>query len=72
MSSKRTRKGFKENVIFYLGWEKRREKKSHRLCNLGNIPLVFGGIKLMEEEEKQLPEMPKTAFVKLSNKPFFL
>lgn len=35
-----------------LGKEER--GKCNQLCNLGNIPLVFGGIKIMEEEEEQL------------------
>lgn len=45
--------------------------KCNRLCNLGNILLVFGGIKIMEEEEEQLIAVPKTALSNSGEKAFY-
>lgn len=50
---------------------KEEREKCNGLCHLESVALVFGGIKI-EEEKEQLIEAPKTAFVKLQNKPFII
>lgn len=74
MEFERIRRGCSEEVMFHLalnaGLGKEEGEKGKRLCILGNIPLVSGGVKLMGEKEEQFTEVPATVYVKLSNKPF--
>ena len=76
MEFERIRRGFSEEVMLHLalntGLGKEEGEKGKRLCILGNIPLAFGGVKLMGEKEEQFTEVPTTAYVKLPNKPFLM